>query len=172
MLTARVFSLDSPDIIPPAPISHSAGLPFPSTHPLHAAHEASARRKFIGRTSQVDAALLIADLNANNITLLPFTVDHLGGFGYFLHQFLFGRHSPPCPLATPPKPPWTHPNNFPHSPACFAYQRALCAPSALSFTSLRAPGHNKLKTLTDTATPTPLHLLLNGLFKLWLSTSL
>ena len=40
----------------------------------------------IGRTSQVDAALLMADLNANHITLLPFTIDHLGGLGHFTQQ--------------------------------------------------------------------------------------
>ena len=129
--TSRYIAIDV--TIPPAPVSHVDGLSqqLPSPHPLNAAHEASSRRKFIGRTSQVDAALLIADLNANHITLLPFTVDHLGGFGYFLHQFLFGTHLPPCPIPPPPKPPWTHPNDFPHSPAFFAYQRALCAPSAL-----------------------------------------
>ena len=129
--TSRYIAIDV--TIPPAPVSHTTGLPqqLPSNPPIYAAHEASSRRKFIGRTSQIDAALLIADLNANHITLLPFTVDHLGGFGFFLYQFLFGTHPPPCLLSPPPKPPWRHPNDFPHSPAFFAYQRALCAPSAL-----------------------------------------
>ena len=93
-LTTRYVAIDI--TIPPAPLSAPSLIPsqIPSPHPLLAAHEGSAQRKFIGRTSQVDAAILMADLNANHITLLPFTVDHLGGFGYFTHMLLFGDHSP------------------------------------------------------------------------------
>ena len=89
------------------------------------------RKKFIGRTSQVDAALFIADLNANDITLLPFTLDHLGGLGHFTHTFLFGTHPPPPFSPPPPKPPLSSPQDFPHSPAFFAFQRALHAPNNL-----------------------------------------
>ena len=136
-ITTRYVAIDI--TIPPVPPSASSLLPeqLPSPHPLHAAHEGSARRKFIGRTSQVDAALLMADLNANHITLLPFTIDHLGGLGHFTHSFLFGPH-PPTQFPTIPKPPWTHPNHFPHTPAFFAYQRALHAPPSLLPSASRA----------------------------------
>ena len=90
--------------IPPAPASPPAllSLQLPSPHPLHAAHDQSIRKKFIGRTSQVDAALLIADLNANDASLLPFTIDHLGGLGHFTHSFLFGPNPAP-PFSAPPR---------------------------------------------------------------------
>ena len=98
-LTSQPATLPSIAItVPPVPPSASSLLSQQLPSPLLAAHEGSTRRKFIGRTSHVDAALLITDLNANHITLLPFTVDHLGGLGYFTHAFLFvGAHAPPAP---------------------------------------------------------------------------
>ena len=62
----------------------------------------------------------------------------------FVEQFrralmFLGTHLPPCPITPPPKPPWQHPNDFPHSPAFFAYQRALCAPSSLLATTRCIP---------------------------------
>ena len=36
-------------------------------------------------------------------------------------------------IAATPKPPWSHPNNFPHSPAFFTFQRSTHTPSALSW---------------------------------------
>ena len=130
-LSTRYVAIDI--TVPPAPPSAPSLIPsqLPSPHPLLAAHEGSARRKFIGRTSQVDAALLMADLNANHITLLPFTVDHLGGFGYFTHMLLFGTTTTHPPFPPPPAPPWTHPNHFPHTPAFFTFQRALHSPHSL-----------------------------------------
>ena len=130
-ITTRYVAIDI--TIPPAPASLPVTLSsqLPSPHPLHVAHDQSIRKKFIGRTSQVDAALLIADLNANDVSLLPFTIDHLGGFGHFAHSFLFGPTPPPPFAPPPPKPPWTTPNDFPHSPAFFAYQRALHTPNSL-----------------------------------------
>ena len=129
-ITSRYIALDV--TIPAPPASALALLPtqLPSPHPLLAAHNKSARQKFCGRTSQVDAALLVADLNANNITLVPCTFDHLGGLGFFLHRLLFGPTSH-LSYTLPPKPPWTSPNDFPHSPAFFAFQRSFHAPHSL-----------------------------------------
>ena len=130
-LTTRYVAIDI--TIPPAPPSVPSLIPsqLPSPHPLLAAHEGSARRKFIGCTSQVDTAILMADLNANQITLLPFTVNHLGGFGYFTHMLLFGTTKTHPPFPPPPAPPWTHPNHFPHTPTFFSFQCALHAPQSL-----------------------------------------
>ena len=67
--------------------------------------------KFSGRTSQIDAALLIADINANN-TLLPCTLDHLGGLGYFFHLLLFGSRQSPPAFPLPPSLPGWSPTTF------------------------------------------------------------
>ena len=96
----------------------------------HVTRSFTNRQKFCDRTSQVDAALLISDLNANNVTLLPCTLDHLGGIGFFFHLLLFGS-SPHLSLSVPPKLPWATPNDFPHSPAFFAFQRSFHTPHSL-----------------------------------------
>ena len=118
--------------------------------------------KFSGRTSQIDAALLIADINANN-TLLPCTLDHLGGLGYFFHLLLFGsRQSPPAfPLPPASLPGWS-PKTFLTHPLSFAYQRSLHAPQSLLPHASRA-WHAQTKKNTVSAPLAPRPPILNGL---------
>ena len=108
-------------------------LQLPSQSPLHAAHDTSSCTKFAGRTSQIDAALLIANLNANNIKLLLCTIDHtLVAWVTFCTASCTAPTLPtPATFPIPPKPPWLVPNDFPHSPAFFAFQRSLHAPHSL-----------------------------------------
>ena len=96
-------------------------LQLPSQSPLHAAHDTSSCTKFAGRTSQIDAALLIANLNANNIKLLLCTIDHtLVAWVTFCTASCTAPTLPtPATFPIPPKPPWLVPNDFPHSPAFF-----------------------------------------------------
>ena len=117
-ITSRYIALDV--TIPPPPSSAPALIPtqLPSPHPLLAAHNTSARQKFCGRTSQVDAALLVADLNANNITLLPYklsttsvasasscTTSSSVLLHIFFHANLLPNHHGPNPMTFPILPP-------------------------------------------------------------------
>jgi hypothetical protein len=64
---------------------------------------------------------VITAINRKNITLLPFTVDHLGGLGFFSYSLLFGKDSPFPRL---PLPNFTA-DRLPHPEAFSAYQTLL-----------------------------------------------
>jgi hypothetical protein len=91
------------------------------------AHLRSIKGKLSGRThGNLSNQDVIAAINKENITLLPFTVDHLGGLGFFSHSLLFGKN-PPFPQ---PMPPTFTADQFPHPEAFTAYQSLLNAPTA------------------------------------------
>jgi hypothetical protein len=93
---------------------------------LHAAHLRSIRSKLTGRThGNVHNSTLTQAINAAHITLLPFTVDHLGGLGYFSHRLFFHPTYPnPPPLPEPPPTTFTD-THFPHPHAYRAYDNLL-----------------------------------------------
>ena len=109
--------------ITPVP-AHLRSQPTPSQPSnLHEAHLRSIRSKLTGRThSSVSNSAIIQAINTNDITLLPFTVDHLGGLGYFSHRLFFDTPAPPFPL---PPPPNFQPTHFPHPHAYRAYSNLL-----------------------------------------------
>jgi hypothetical protein len=109
--------------IAPVP-AHLRSQPTPSQPSnLHEAHLRSIRSKLTGRThSSVSNSSIINAINTNNIALLPFTVDHLGGLGYFSHRLLFAEQFPPFPV---PPPPNFQTKHFPHLHAFRAYSNLL-----------------------------------------------
>ena len=98
-----------------------------------------------------------SDLNANNITLLPCTLDHLGGLGSFFHHLLFGSF----PFRFLPSPLGPRPTTSPIPPLfCLSARLPYAALPPLSGTL--ASGALKPRTLTVLA---PLRLPPNGPFK-------
>jgi hypothetical protein len=82
------------------------------------AHLYSIRSKLCGCTHGSHSnQQVIAAINRENITILPFTVDHLGGIGYFSHLLLFGAK------------PNLSEDRFPHPAAFSACQTLLHSPS-------------------------------------------
>jgi hypothetical protein len=117
--------------ITPVP-AHLRSQPTPSQPSnLHEAHLRSIRSKLTGRThSSVSNASIIQAINTADIALLPFTVDHLGGLGYFSHRLLFHEKDPPFPA---PPPPNFLPTHFSHPHAYRAYSTLLkSTPGVLS----------------------------------------
>lgn len=104
---------------------------LPSSVPLNAVpatywHNEKAKNKFRGNHTDYTSPDTIAHLTAARTQLLPFTVDPLGGLGYFAHRFLFGTTgSKPCP----PAPSWS-PNDLP--PAAFASYQYTTGPLAIT----------------------------------------
>ena len=87
-------------------------------------HHSAARQKFTHDT------ITTSLINNNNLLLLPFSVDHLGGLGFFAHTILFGQ--PPWYSFSPSQAPsWTTPQLgrpsrcLPHPDAFLAYNN-LC----------------------------------------------
>jgi hypothetical protein len=58
---------------------------------------------------------LVASLNF----LIPFTIDHLGGLGYFAHRLLLGTTD------SPPPPPWHQPTDLPTTSAYNLFSSTL-----------------------------------------------
>ena len=110
-IDVTIAPLDTPTA-PPAPPG------FPNTPPpkTYWVHEMSARSKFCVPHA---SALL-----ANGISVLPFTVDHLGGIGCFGCNFLFGSTTNAHVQPAAPKPPWT-PANFPRRQDAFLLCKQL-----------------------------------------------
>jgi hypothetical protein len=98
----------------------------------HVVHHGSTRQKFIGRSTTANNTEIINELNQEGIYLIPFTIDHYGGLGYFANRFLYG-HSHKNGHTVVPKPPWATTNHlaFPHRPASDAYSFALLSPQGL-----------------------------------------
>ena len=127
--------------IAPAPTALSQCQPLldeldpkhPAIQLAHSVHHKAARDKFCSSQPRVKA------INDHNLVLVPFTVDHLGGFGYFAHRLLFSPKKPlPLSPPPPPKPPWpddrfggTDARTKPKPDSFQAYQTALRAPIGL-----------------------------------------
>jgi hypothetical protein len=111
-------------------------------------HDDSARQKYnVPHAHQ---------LLTHNITLLPFTIDHLGGLGYQATQFLFGSTLPPASL----KPQW-EPQSFRSNPDAFTlYQHSSQQmPNAIFSTAthkwnIGSPQHQRFGRTYHTFTPT------------------
>ena len=107
----------------------------PAIKLAHSVHHKASRDKFCSSQQRIKA------INDHHLVLLPFTVDHLGGLGYFAHQLLFSNKKTPTTLPPlPPKPPWpddrlggTDARTKPRPDSFQAYQTALKAPSGLIF---------------------------------------
>jgi hypothetical protein len=116
---------------------------------LSEAHLRSIRSKLSGRThGALSNQDVIAAINRENITLLPFTVDHLGGIGFFSHSFLFGK-DPPFPK--PPPPNFTV-DNLPHLEAFSAYQALVQGPSGFLYKANKAWEDSQYRRLRFGAT--------------------
>jgi hypothetical protein len=75
---------------PPLPTAPLQSWPTNQPISLHQAHLQSQCAKLSGHDySTLSASNLITSINSNDICPLPFTVNHLGGLGFFKHQFLF-----------------------------------------------------------------------------------
>ena len=79
--------------------TRSPGFPNDSTSKSHRVHEESAREKICVPYAK---AFLI-----HGVTVLPFTVDHLGGLGSFATSFLFGSSATATIQPAEKAPPWT-----------------------------------------------------------------
>lgn len=81
------------------------GRPAPQTTPRNKAHLDAYRRK-LSHTHAVHNPTYFQAMLANNIMLLPFTVDPFGGLGHQAQLFLYGATTKtPC---QPPEPPPQH----------------------------------------------------------------
>jgi hypothetical protein len=78
-IDVTITAVPKPAAIPPSLVS-------PDTFITQQIHDDSAKHKF-----NVPHAY---QLHQNNILLLPFTIDHLGGFGPFATTFLYGQSHP------------------------------------------------------------------------------
>ena len=100
-------------------------------HDASQIHHHAARNKFTHDTTTT------ALINTNNLLLLPFSIDHLGGLGHFAHNFFFG--APPWYSLSPSNPPsWPTPQLgrsdrcLPHTDGFLAFNNLLqFAPSNL-----------------------------------------
>jgi hypothetical protein len=91
---------------------------------INEAHLHSIRLKLKGKIDRRDSTdPLINALNLQHISMIPFTVDHLGGLGYFAHQFLFAPNN--APLLIPITPGSSH---FTHAAGQLAFHNALKSP--------------------------------------------
>jgi hypothetical protein len=90
------------------------------------AHLFSIHTKLSGRThGTLTNRDVIATINQEKITLLPFTVNHLEGLGFFAHTFLFSKDPP---FAQPPLPNLSE-DRLPHPPkAVQAFQTLWKSP--------------------------------------------
>jgi hypothetical protein len=79
-------------------------------------HWNATRDKFQGRRHGPTA-----NLNQMNITLIPFSIDPYGSFGYFANRLLY---DPP----PPDKPPWKTPSDFTSEAAYNAFNKASSSP--------------------------------------------
>jgi hypothetical protein len=78
-------------------------------------HWTSTRDKFHGRRHGPTA-----NLNQQNLTLIPFSIDPYGSLGYFANRLLY---DPP-----PDKPPWHHSSDFTSEAAFQAFSKAMTSP--------------------------------------------
>jgi hypothetical protein len=118
----------------------------PSNQPtnLLEAHLVSIRAKLSGRThGTLTNRDVIAAINRENITLLPFTVDHLGGLGFFAHTFLFSKNPP---FAQPP-PPNLSEDRLPHPEAFQALQTLRKSPPGFLYQANHAWQESKYRRL-------------------------
>jgi hypothetical protein len=89
------------DVNVPSPPSSSHDAPFTAETATSKHHEAE-KVKFRRRYDESRIASL-NNLVTQNILLLPFIVDHLGGLGPLAHRFLYGVDSDRAPAPTLPR---------------------------------------------------------------------
>jgi hypothetical protein len=121
--------------------------PVPQTAPRNNAHLDALRRK-LSHTQGVHSPTYYGAMLANNIMLLPFTVDPFGGIGHQAHLFLYGTTTKePTTPPDPPPPTWRN-TLMPHAAAI--YDQLQAAPQGLFPTATK---HYKPPPTPNTATP-------------------
>jgi hypothetical protein len=123
------------------------GRPALQTAPLNKAHLDALRRK-ISHTHGVHNPTYFQAMLANNIMLLPFTVDPFGGIGPQAHLFLYGKTT--NEPTKPPDPPPTNWRNTLQPHAAAIYDQLQSAPQGLFPTATK---HYKPPPAPNTATP-------------------